>query len=138
MSVAAVEECNHGQGVPIPKEQCSGFKSLYHASKEVRLLEEQRESAHLTCTPMYAYVCVCVFRYYFLWNKQSFQLYEHLVDAETKTELASNPQISNGLCTLYCQCQGKPELPPFVEVVQECDEENDQFSAYNLSRLVRE
>lgn len=117
-------------------------------------------------------------RYYFLWNKQSFQLYEHLfedvgavvnavagqvdggaaasgaaassVSSPSRTAVSTRglpsklssstsssllTALQENLCTLYCQCQGSPELPPFIDVVQEVNTSSDEFSAYNISKL---
>jgi len=43
--------------------------------------------------------------------------------------------LQGGLCTLYVQCQGTPELPPFINVVEEVVGDQDEYSAYNMSKL---
>lgn len=108
-------------------------------------------------------ILFAVCRYYFLWNKQSFQLYEHLLDADDSKvpsnsssppsavrgavstrglqKLSKNTSsslltaVQGGLCTLYVQCQGTPELPPFINVVEEVNGETDEYSAYNMSKI---
>lgn len=66
---------------------------------------------------------LCVIRYYFLYNKQSFQLYEYL-------------EPEKDMWTLYCQSQGEISLPPFLEVGRERgDTETDgHLSSYMISK----
>lgn len=69
-------------------------------------------------------MCGIVFdRYYFLYYKQSFQLYEYL-------------EPEPGIWTLHCQSQGEINLPPFLEVGRERgDTETDgKLSSYMISK----
>lgn len=60
-------------------------------------------------------------RYCFLWEAQSFHIYEYLA-----------PANSLGLYTLLCQCEGEPRIPPFLKVGS-LHNNDDNLSTYNLS-----
>jgi len=61
-------------------------------------------------------------RFCFLWETQSFHVYQYL-----------KPQP--GLWLLFCQSDGEPHLPPFLQVDKEIDENDTVFSSHSLSRL---
>jgi predicted ATPase len=60
-------------------------------------------------------------RYCFLWEDQSFHIYEYLAPEETL-----------GIFTLLCQCEGEPRIPPFLKVGSLQNNE-DYLSSFTLS-----
>lgn len=60
-------------------------------------------------------------RYYFLWEMQSFHVYEYL-------------QPQSGLWTIQCQCQGEPLFPSFFQIGEEVDDDDETKSSYYLSK----
>lgn len=60
-------------------------------------------------------------RYCFLWEMQSFHIYEYIT-----------PQ--RGLWVLLCQSEGSPVLPPFLRTGPECCEGDEALSSYALSK----
>lgn len=61
-------------------------------------------------------------RFCFLWETQSFHVYQYL-----------KPQ--SGLWLLFCQSDGEPHIPPFLQVGEEIDENDTLFSSHSLSKL---
>lgn len=61
-------------------------------------------------------------RFCFLWETQSFHVYQYVT-----------PQA--GLWLLFCQSEGTPHLPPFLQAGVEIDENDTLFSSHSLSRL---
>ena len=59
-------------------------------------------------------------RYYFLWEQQSFHIYEYL-----------EPQ--SDLLTLQCQSNGPPKLPSFLDISKSVSRDDKSASSYFLS-----
>ena len=67
------------------------------------------------------------FRYYFLWEQQSFHIYEYVYP-------------DNGLWTLQCQSQQtEPILPKFLKIKDELNIlDNQNYSSYYISMKKRQ
>lgn len=63
-------------------------------------------------------------RYCFLWEGQSFHVYQYLAPQE-------------GLWLVYCQCEGDPIIPEFLDVSPHVTGEGVEFSTRELSRIDR-
>ncbi len=64
-------------------------------------------------------------RYCFLWEKQSFHIYEYL-----------SPESLVGKLFLFCQSEGEPILPPFLSVGKEIHKETGESASSRVLSLI--